>query len=1216
MKRIVVLLLPAAMLFGSVALVSSNSRVISLTVDLPVPGISLASAGTGNFSVLSLPDAGISTTVGSPQLPVIRRLVEIPYGADVSVRVTNVGTSRLTLPARLLPVQPPVPKSGPVPDFAYDAQSYAGTDFSPAEWVRIAEIAEVRNHRVALLEICPMHYSPATGTVEYLTAGDVQLVLSGSNLAETRRNFRDFYSPEFENILRGLVLNFGAYEADPPPTLPVGYLIIVPDAWYNSILPLAQWRREKGMEVTVARLSEIGGGSNTQVLAYIQNAYNNWPVKPSFVLLVGDVADIGYFNGQGEGNPDTDLNYSMLAGSDYLPDICVSRASVTSLAELDSLVQKTVKYEKNQWLNGTDWAKKAFFIASADGGNHGVAERTHRYCIDKIRPLGVTCDSQYLYYQNARQTTVDKLNEGRAWCIYSGHGGETEWAEHSPNFDVTSTHALTNADKVPFVATFACLTGSYASTPECFSESWIRDGYRGAIANLASSVTSYWTEDDTFQRRIFDCLYDSSYTWVMSAINRAKIWYYAQMGNTATTRRYFEMYNLMGDGGIDVYSDVPHDLAVSHPAVIPMGATNLHVTVEHSGAPVRNALVCAAGRTDTTVHSYAWTDNSGNVDLAVTTSAPDSIFLTVTGHNLAPYLGVVLALPSSGPYIMRLKSIIDDASPSGNGDGIINPGETINLPTWLKNWGQDPGSGIAGTLRSSDPSVLVTDSFKSFGDIAVGDSAFTGADGFKFHVADTCSNGHALSFMLVCRDSRDTTWTSPFSLQVGAGVMAYADKRVNDPAPGGNNNGRLDPGETAELFASLRNTGLGNGYNVRAVLHSGDARLAVLDSIGVFGSILRDSTVENSADAFTVQADAGIMPETGIPCTLCVTADPGYSTKLSFTLVVGEIRTSDPIPDNASPATYWAYDDVDSGYVEHPVFNWVELRGRGTLLTLSDDQTAAITLPTEFGPIKYYGQRYTSLSICSNGFVMPGTFTATNYNNESLPASGLAAPAVCLNWDDLYPPVGGGVLWYHDVPNHALVVEYDSVAYYSPQTLTDKYEVMFYDTTLAATDGSTRILVQYLTASNYVSNTVGIQNQTPTYAINCLFNGGYTRGAAQLRPTSAILYTTDHPITGVLESEASTLLSPVSLRVWPNPFQGLTRIQWQLKIPERARLRIYDASGRAVRTFVVPKPPVAAAQTLTWDGTDFSGRRVAAGLYFCKLETSSTRLTRKLIVTR
>ena len=102
-----------------------------------------------------------------------------------------------------------------------------------------------------------------------------------------------------------------------------------PDAWYNTVLPLAQWRRQKGTgRHGHEALSKSAAAAARQVLAYLQNAYNNWPVKPSYVLLVGDVDSIGYFAGQGEGNPDTDLNYSLLAGSDYLPDICVSRASV------------------------------------------------------------------------------------------------------------------------------------------------------------------------------------------------------------------------------------------------------------------------------------------------------------------------------------------------------------------------------------------------------------------------------------------------------------------------------------------------------------------------------------------------------------------------------------------------------------------------------------------------------------------------------------------------------------------------------------------------------------------------------------------------------------------------------------------------------------------------------------------------------------------------
>jgi hypothetical protein len=1208
-------MLPVALLFARVDVISSAADQVVLDLTLPMPELTTVSAAGTDWSVLALPEAGINPEPGMPQLPVVRKLIEIPYGATPEVVVADARTARLALPNRLYPVQPPVPKSGPLPGFAFAAKAYSAAGYAPEPWARIAGIAEVRNHRVALLEIQPVHYGPTANAAEYLTSARITVRLPGSDLSETRRRWLDYYSPEFENLLRGIAVNFGAYQTDPPPALPVGYLIITPDAWYDNVLPLAQWRRQRGYAATVTKLSEIGGGSAPQVLAYLQQAYDNWPVKPSYVLLTGDVDNIGYFTGQGPDNPLTDLNYSLLSGSDYLPDICVSRASVADAAQLDSLVAKTIKYEKNQWLNGTEWCRKAFFIGSADAGNHTVTEGTHRYCMATIRPFGVICDSQYLYYSNTRQTTMDKLNEGRAWCIYSGHGGETEWAEHSPQFDVAATHALANTDKTPFVATFACLSGSYASVGECFSESWIRAGDQGAISHLASSVTSYWTEDDTLQRRLFDCLYDSSYTWVMSAITRAKLWYFDQMGNNSTTRRYFEMYNLMGDGAVDIYSDVPAPLTVTYPSVIPLGAYNLHVTVERSGTPVGNALVCAAGRNDTTVHVAAWTNSSGLADLLLTTSAPDSIYLTVTGHNLAPHLGAVLALPSSGPYVMRLRSTIDDAPPGGNADGIVNPGELVNLPTWVKNYGQGAGTAIRGTLRSLDPAVTVTDSVKTFGDIAAGDSAFTGSNGFKFDVSDTCTNGHALGFRLVCRDNRDSTWTSQFAIAVGTGVLAYSAKRVFDPAPGGNNNGRLDPAETAQLFVSLRNSGLGHAYNARAILRSGDARLTVLDSLGTFPLILRDSTAENSADGFQVHADAGILPETQVPCTLIVACD-GFQAVRPFSIIISETRPNDPIPDDLTPPLYWAYDDVDSGYTETPPFNWIELRGRGTQLTLSDDQTVQVNLPSGFGPWNYYGQRYTQVSVCGNGFVMPGNYTANAWTNAPLPTTTLAAPAVCLCWDDLYPPTGGGVLWYHDTSLHAFIVAWDSVAYYSPRTQFDKFELVIYDSTLAAPDGSNRVVVQYLTAAGYTSMTAGIQNATQDHGINCLSDGSYNRGSAVLRPMSAIKYTTSVPATAVNEEPARPRATALSLTVSPNPAIGIARIRFNLPAGTPADLRIHDATGRLVRTMTIPQAATGSPQYVSWNGTDQHGRKLGAGVYFLNLATRLGAVSTKTLYLR
>ncbi|MEO0079050.1 MAG: C25 family cysteine peptidase, partial [candidate division WOR-3 bacterium] len=144
-----------------------------------------------------------------------------------------------------------------------------------------------------------------------------------------------------------------------------------------------------------------------------------------------------------------------------------------------------------------------------------------------------------------------------------------------------------------YVQTYACNSGNFASSsyPECFSEAWIRNGRRGAIAHVASSVTSYWTEDDTLERRVFDCMFDSAATWIMGGLNKAKLLYFRQMGSSPTTQRYLEMYNLMGDGAIDVFSQEPERLTVVHPSVIPLGVYSLLVSVSSRLGPVSNALV-------------------------------------------------------------------------------------------------------------------------------------------------------------------------------------------------------------------------------------------------------------------------------------------------------------------------------------------------------------------------------------------------------------------------------------------------------------------------------------------------------------------------------------------------------------------------------------------------------------------------------------------------
>ncbi|MBN2537680.1 S8 family peptidase [candidate division WOR-3 bacterium] len=124
----------------------------------------------------------------------------------------------------------------------------------------------------------------------------------------------------------------------------------------------------------------------------------------------------------------------------------------------------------------------------------------------------------------------------------------------------------------------------------------------------------------------------------------------------------------------------------------------------------------------------------------------------------------------------------------------------------------------------------------------------------------------------------------------GGPMLTLQGTTVYDP--GGNNNGRVDPGETAQLEMSLRNTGGAACNNTAGTLASGDVRLVVSDANGTWGNIPSGESRTNSSDRFEVQANSSIPPGTSIPCTLHVSGDSAdYTNTFVFNLTVGEPPT-------------------------------------------------------------------------------------------------------------------------------------------------------------------------------------------------------------------------------------------------------------------------------------------------------------------------------------
>ncbi len=98
---------------------------------------------------------------------------------------------------------------------------------------------------------------------------------------------------------------------------------------------------------------------------------------------------------------------------------------------------------------------------------------------------------------------------------------------------------------------------------------------------------------------------------------------------------------------------------------------------------------------------------------------------------------------------------------------------------------------------------------------------------------------------------------------------------------------------------------------------------------------------------------------------------------------------------------------------------------------------------------------------------------------------------------------------------------------------------------------------------------------------------------------------------GVAESGPGRIAS--RLNALPNPFSGLTTIDFNVGKPGHAAIRIHSRTGRAVRTLIDDIRP-AGTHTVHWNGTDDLGNKVAPGIYFCTLVSDRTSTSRKLIL--
>lgn len=489
------------------------------------------------------------------------------------------------------------------------------------------------------------------------------------------------------------------------------------------------------------------------------------------------------------------------------------------------------------------------------------------------------------------------INSGAFIVNYRGNGSIQGWGE--PSYQISDLAGLNN-NMYPFVFSLACVTGKFNSVNQCFIEAFHRMNY-GALGCIAPSEVGYSFVTDVYNWGLYDCLwpefdpyyplYDmTGYHDLRPGFANVSAKYYLHAREWTPNPQFkvhiYYLYHMHGDAFTTLYSEIPQHLTVAHPPTIIAGATSFTVQANDSSIialTFEGEIVGAAEGTGAPI----------NIPIIPITT-PGFMKVTVTKANYYRYEADVPVI-FTGPWIVMGATIIDD-SLGGNGDGIVNPGETIDYGVWIKNVGLETAYSLYGLLFESDPYVSLTIDSSWYGDIPVDDSSLSNPF-YNFDITDNCPAGHVINLVLAVHDINDSICCFYPSITVYTPHLTYQDYTVVDTAT--NNNGVLDPGETADLFITIKNQGNCTAESVTAQISCSSPYIVINDGGGSFGSIEPDSIANNAADPFNLTASATTPIGTEAYIEALLYAGSFVDT-LNFTIQIGKqhyyIWNPDPTP--------------------------------------------------------------------------------------------------------------------------------------------------------------------------------------------------------------------------------------------------------------------------------------------------------------------------------
>ena len=853
----------------------TNNSTYRLQFNLEDYNIKTVTKNNKQFTNVNFDSAVKTKKKGFAELPYANTSVQLTDNQNVDVRIISIDYQEIALDNPMLPSRGILYRNQDIEQIPYTISEAANTNsLYPESLVKSSDPYILRNVRGTNIYFYPFRYNQAQQTLRIYRNIEVELVKNNSNPINPLRDIGTV-PPEMNEMYKTAFINYETERFEHELADFGSILVIRTSRDETAIQPYIEWKTQKGHTVYE---EEVSPGTNVESL--IQDMYDDHN-DILYVQLVGDWADI---QGPTNGYAPVDPNMGCVVGTDIYPDLIIGRFSGNSADDITVMVDKTITYERDA--TSETWYSKGLGIGSEQGsgqGDDGEADYTHIDIIKENKLLPFTYSEVSEAYQYPSVADVsDPVNEGLTVINYCGHGSHSSWV--TSGFSNNDVFNLTNGEKLPFIWSVACVNGEFHTGGDCFAEAWTKKENGGAIAMYAATINQSWDPPMKGQDYMNDLLtggynYDDNpgngtntdvqkMSYGSISFNGSIL---MALEDPAGGPEMLETWHIFGDAALGVRTDSPTEMDVTHSPLY-IGFDSMEVETD-----TENALVSLTS--DGEILSSGITDESGNVTLNFDTiDDAITVNLTVTGFNQETYTEEFEALPATGAFItVSLDDIIDDNNSQADYT------ETVELEMSFTNVGVDACSDLTATITSSDEYVTIDENTINFDGLDP-DESTTPTDMFEITLAEDIPDLYSIPFDITIEDQDDNLWESTFTVTGHAPVLDFGQMVINDQS--GNNNGRLDPGETADLNIDIINLGSATAYNAIGEIITTDQYLAVNTADYTYGDVEADQTLTGVFNV-TVSTNA----PTGHNAVIGFTAEAEHNiiTTHEITVNIGQI---------------------------------------------------------------------------------------------------------------------------------------------------------------------------------------------------------------------------------------------------------------------------------------------------------------------------------------